>query len=295
MTENLNKLMNEVIINSRNGKLNDAEAICQKIISIDKDNVFAHVNLANILFLKGNVDGALKEYRDALILKPQDIIIKENLALALISKGKYDEAEAEIREILKINPDYSPVYNLLGNIYFNKRGYEKAKECYEKAIELDPNLGDAWSNLGNVYFELGDFNKAEDCYRRAVELDPNNPYWHGNLGRALVKQEKLELAIESYKKVIVINPGMEDIKEALFATYIVLGERLQKEDNLEGASRVYEEALGFDRKNLPLYHRLVGIKLALGAYTDACNWYEICKENYPSIDLTKYPNFARLK
>lgn len=295
LNHRLHRLMAEVVANSHNGRLDEAEEVCHKIISMDKENVFAHVNLANILFLKGNVGNALKEYKYTLRLKPDDLVIKENFALALISKGMYDEAETGIKEILKINPNHSSAYNLLGNIYFYKRDFNSAKNYYEKAIELDSKLGDAWSNLGNVYFELGEFKKAEESYRHSVELNPKNPYWHGNLGKALLKQEKLELAVDSYKKALTINPGVDDIKKVLISIYIMLGERLEKEGNLEGASTIYKEVLGLDRKNIPLYHKLVGIKLALGLYADACSWYEICKKNNPSVGLTKYPNFTRFK
>lgn len=215
------------------------------------------INQVNQLLLEGKVDEAIKGYRYALSLKPDDLIIRENLALALITKGLYDEA----RELLGNNPDSDSGCNLLGNIYFYKRDFLKAKEYYEKAIGLDSKCGDAWSNLGNIFCEFKEFGKAEDCYRRAVEIGPSNPYWHTNLAKALLLQNKIEPAIESYKKALSINPGLKDVAETL----------------------------------CNIYNRLAGVKLLANDYTGAYSLYEECKKACPAVDLRRYPNLLRFR
>lgn len=215
------------------------------------------VNLANQLLLKGKVDEALKEYRSALSLKPDDVIIRENMALALISKGEYTEAE----RLLGHNPDSSSACNLLGNIYFYKRDFILAKKYYEKAIEINPREGDAWSNLGNVFFEMKEWNKAEECHRRSVEINPNNPYWYINLGKVFLKEEKLEQAIDAYKKALLVNPGLEEVKMIL----------------------------------CNIYNGLAGAMLLKNDYTGAYNVYSECKKNCPGVDLVKYSNLLRFK
>lgn len=292
---NMTKLRGDVINNSRIGRLDEAERICREIINLDKDNIFAHVNLANLLLLKGNTDDAIKEYEYAKGLRPEDLAIRENLALALINKGEYVRAEIEINELLKINSNFPSAYNLLGNIYFLKRDFQKAKRYYEMAIELDADLGDARSNLGNVYFEWNSFNKAEECYRRAVQINPNNSYWYGNLGKALIKQEKFELAIESYKKALEIGPELKDYKKILCSIYIILGERLKNKRDLEGAYIFYEKAIALDNGNASLYSKLAEIKLILCDYAGVYRHLEDCKRNCPDVDLTKYPFLSRFK
>lgn len=260
---------------------------------MDKKNISIFVNQANQLFLEGKTDEALEKYRYALSLKPDDLIIKENLSLALISKGEFGEAEILIKEILAKNSNHSSAYNLLGNIYFYKSDFQRAKEYYEKAVELDSNSGDAWSNLGNVFFETAQMGKAEECYRRSVEINPKNPFWHGNLGKVLFGQDRLEPAVESYKKAVMINPALDDFRKILCGIYSILGNKLQKKGDMEGAGKFYKEALELDNKNVRVYNRLVGIRLLLNDYTGAYSLYETCSRNCPSADLTKYPNLAR--
>jgi tetratricopeptide (TPR) repeat protein len=295
MDKNIKILMDEVVLASRSGKLQEAEALCQKIISIDSENVFGHVNLANIFFLKGDVGKAIDIYRYALKIKPDDLLVRENLSLALIGKGMLSDAEKEINEILKVKPDSGSAYNLLGNIYFYKKEFNNAKEYYEKVTKLVPTVGDGWSNLGNVYFELGDLNKAEACYHTAIQLNPKNPYWHTNLGRVLIKQSRIDEAIDSYKKALEINPSMNDIKQVLLSMYIFYGNKLHKEGNMEAAEKFYQDALLIDNGNISLYNILAGIKLFLNDYAGAAAIASVCKKNCPSIDLSKYPNLNRFK
>lgn len=220
-------------------------------------NIVDCVNLANQLLLKGKMDEAIKEYRSALSLKPDDAVIKENMALALISKGEYNEAE----KLLENSANSPSACNLLGNIYFYKKDYKKAKGYYEMAIEINPREGDAWSNLGNIFFEMKKWNRAEECHRRSVEIDKNNPYWHMNLGKALLKEEKLELAIDAYKRALKLNSGLEEVKVIL----------------------------------CNIYNGLAGVMLLENDYAGAYSLYKECKKNCPGVDLIKYSNLLRFK
>lgn len=219
-------------------------------------NIAELVNSANKLFLGGDAEAAIREYRRLLGVRPDDPIIKENLALALISRGLFNEAE----EALKDCPNSGSAHNLLGNIYFYKSDFLKAKLYYEKAVGLDPNCGDAWSNLGNVYFEFKEFNRAGDCCKRAVETNPGNSYWYSGLGKALLAQGKAESAVEAYKKALEINPGLEGVKRILCG----------------------------------IYEGLVRAKFLSNDYAGAYGLYKDCRKFYTEADLKNYPNLYRI-
>ena len=54
---------------------------------------------------KGDLDGAIAEYREALRLNPNDDEAHFNLGVALGKKGDWDGAIAEYREALRLNPN----------------------------------------------------------------------------------------------------------------------------------------------------------------------------------------------
>ncbi len=70
----------------------------------EPDDAAAHDNLGNALDHKGDLDGAIAEYREALRLNPKDVVAHINLGVALASKGDMDGEIGEYREALRLNP-----------------------------------------------------------------------------------------------------------------------------------------------------------------------------------------------
>ena len=79
-----------------------------------------HFLRGNALDGKGDVDGAIAEYREALRLKPDFAEAHYNLGIALNHKGDWDGAMAEYREALHLKRDYAEVHNNLGVTLLNK-------------------------------------------------------------------------------------------------------------------------------------------------------------------------------
>jgi tetratricopeptide (TPR) repeat protein len=63
----------------------------------------------NVVRRKGNLDGAIAEYREALRLKPGAKGAHNNFGLALNQRGDLDAALAELHEALRLKPDYARV------------------------------------------------------------------------------------------------------------------------------------------------------------------------------------------
>jgi tetratricopeptide (TPR) repeat protein len=72
-----------------------------------------HLNLGIAHMDKGDLDGAIAEYRQALRLKPDDAKAHFNLGVALRLKGDLDGAIAEYREALRLKPDFPGAQNNL--------------------------------------------------------------------------------------------------------------------------------------------------------------------------------------
>lgn len=72
--------------------------------SLQPGDVAAHLILGRALDDKGDWDGAIAEYREALRLNPNYDTVHNNLGIALGHKGDTDGAIAEYREALRLNP-----------------------------------------------------------------------------------------------------------------------------------------------------------------------------------------------
>jgi tetratricopeptide (TPR) repeat protein len=63
-------------------------------------------NHGNVLYTRGDMEGAEKRYREALDLFPEYDDARVNLAGALMRRGKLDEAREHLDEVLSRNPDH---------------------------------------------------------------------------------------------------------------------------------------------------------------------------------------------
>jgi Flp pilus assembly protein TadD len=64
-----------------------------------------HFNNGFALAAKGDGDGAIAEYREAIRLKPDYADAHNNLGVSLQAKGDTDGAIAEYREAIRLKPD----------------------------------------------------------------------------------------------------------------------------------------------------------------------------------------------
>jgi tetratricopeptide (TPR) repeat protein len=57
--------------------------------------------------MKGQVDKAIRQYHEAIRLKPNHANAYYNLGLALAVKGQVDEAIRQFQEALRLKPDHA--------------------------------------------------------------------------------------------------------------------------------------------------------------------------------------------
>ncbi len=146
------------------------------------------VNLGNALAARGELDGAIRAYREALKGHQDYAAAHERLALALEQKGDSEGAIAELRETVRLR-SYVPDLLILGNMLVRNGLRDEAIANYRRAIELDPNLAIVHYNLGTVLQEkpaclseaVASYREAIACHRRAISLRPADGDSHNNL------------------------------------------------------------------------------------------------------------------
>jgi tetratricopeptide (TPR) repeat protein len=178
----------------------------------NNDNV--HVNLGLALDNKGDLEAAIREYREALRLNPNNDIAHYNLGLALDDKGDLEGAIGEYREALRLNPGNENAHNNLGSALYKKGNVDAAIAQYREGLRLNPENDSAHYNLGIALGTKGTLDGAIAETRAAVRLNPNNAQLHYSLAYWLEKQGDRESALGEYRIAYTLNPENSQFKRA---------------------------------------------------------------------------------
>lgn len=190
-------------------------------------NTLAHRHLAvgRGLHEKGDLEGAIAEYRTAVRLLPDDAASHLRLGLALRDKGDVEGAIVSYRMTLHLRPNDPDAHYLLGTAYSDKGQLEAAIEEFRQAIRLKPGFDVAHNNLGHVLEQKGDLHGAIVEYRTAAKLQPEDARAHYNLGSALKDKGDLEGAVKELREAIKLKPDYAKAHYHLGLALATLGRR----------------------------------------------------------------------
>jgi len=152
--------------------LRDATAEWTTSQAILADQPEAHYNLAILLASRGDVDGAVAQYREALRLWPGSIQARHNLAMLLAQAGRLNDAEIEFRALLARDPVPQSAF-ALGLLYGQMGRWSDAARALEQCLQEDPAYPRARYNLALALAKDGQPTRALDELERAAE-DPTS-------------------------------------------------------------------------------------------------------------------------
>jgi len=155
---------------------------------------------------------------------PQSLKAHTNLALAYIEKRNLDEAVSQCKEALVINPDYARARSVLGIAYDKKGMLDEAIAEYKKALSINPYDKDTLANLGLAYIEKGEFDKAIVECKKALAISPDCVEAHNNLGIAYTEKGMFDEAVKEFRDVLRINPYSKHAHNNLAVIYSSKGE-----------------------------------------------------------------------
>ena len=220
----------------RKQDLDGAIAHYRKAVQLDPNNVPAHTSLGKALADNKDLDGAILHYEKAVALAPDSTEAHNDLGAALVLKGKLDEAVLEFREAIRLKKDNDVAYNNLGAALDRKGDLDGAIDEYREAIRLKPDDAIAHYNLGAALSNKGDLDGAIAEYREAIRSNKAYAAAHHNLGFSMRAKGDVDGAIAEFREAIRFKP---DHAEA----HHNLGNALSAKGDLDGAIAEYREAI----------------------------------------------------
>lgn len=152
-----------------------------------KEEGESHYQSAYKYYKKEDFEKAQSELIKAITLNSDNVKAHLLLSNIYVNQERYDQAEEEIEQILKRDIFLPEAYFLLG-VIFEKRGLiDKAIRELKKAIYLDKDSALAHLNLARIYRARKMAKEAVRAYQNAVRALQHKPLteWIGPSGRFL--------------------------------------------------------------------------------------------------------------
>jgi len=189
------------------GDVEDAIKQYDQALEINPNYAQAHFNLGVVHLKRGEVDDAIAEYDHALAIMPDYMEAHFDLGTALALKGNLDGAIAQYQQVLKMQPDYAEANYNLGRVLLLNGDTDKAIGYLDKTFAADSDAMARWFNLGNEFLQQQDWQCAIVCYQQAIKINPRQADAYANLGVALSQKGETRKAMDAWQRALEINPS----------------------------------------------------------------------------------------
>jgi tetratricopeptide (TPR) repeat protein len=201
----------------------------------DPDLAEAHFNLGNALRARGDPDGPVPCYREALRLKPRAAEVHYQLAGTLGRQGRRAESVAAYRDVLGLEPGHADARNNLGLALLEEGQPGEAVGHLREAARLAPQAVGIQNNFGLALIEAGETAAAAEHLRGCLGRWPGDPQLHNNLGIALRNLGRLDEGLASYREALRLAPDFTDALNNLGNALRDAGEYAEAEATLRRA------------------------------------------------------------
>jgi serine/threonine-protein kinase len=142
-------------------------------LEIDPAQAAAYFNRGNVRRARGDLDGALADYGEALRLRPDDTAALLNRGRVLWLMGRHEEGLADARAAVEKAPDDAAALNDLAWLLAccPRDDLRRPEEAVEVALKALEKAGDASTldTLASALAAAGRFEEAVQRQREAVE------------------------------------------------------------------------------------------------------------------------------
>jgi tetratricopeptide (TPR) repeat protein len=169
------------------GRFDRAEEYYRRAVASNPDFAMGQMFLADILYKRQDLSGALEHYRLSVAADPDNPEARMNLGFLYLRSGQPAPAATELRLALERIPDNAELAFGLAEALMQQHQLPEAGTWLDRTLSLSPHHSGALNYSGVIHEFNGDARGAIDLYRRALEADSSNVSARANLAAALSK------------------------------------------------------------------------------------------------------------
>jgi tetratricopeptide (TPR) repeat protein len=250
----------------REDRLDQAGALYEALLELDRHHVGSLHNLALIRARQGRLGEAASLLRHALDRRPEEPVAQLSLGSVLQAMGRHAESMACFERAVALAPDLAAAHYDLGNALLALGRASEALASFDRALALEPDAAAVLSARGNALQALGKTAEAILCHEHALALRPDYAPAHNNLATALAALGNTEKAHDHYVEALALSAGDADL-------HVNRGKALHRLGRDEEAIAEYERALALKPDDADALNDLGNALQSLGRHADAAERY----------------------
>lgn len=202
-------------------------------LSQSTENVKQLVREGIELHDKGDFEGAIRKYDEALKIDASDFDANYEKSLSMMYAKKYDECISLSKQMLerfRDHPSLRQVYSNLGSALDDAGKPEEALKVYDKGIKKFPDYYSLYFNKGLTYTRMKSYDEALESY--SLALKNNGLHASSNYYTGLILQNQNRIpSLLAYTIFLVIEPQSDRAKKAYEAVQEIVYRGIRKEGN----------------------------------------------------------------
>lgn len=249
-------------------RLQEALSVYERIIEVDPMGETAQFSLLKksliegiFLARSGDFDGALRLFKSAAQIAPDDPSAYYNIGQVYLRKKDEAKAEEAFRKVAALDPGHQEARLHLGNLYERQKRLEEALEAFISAAQINPNSPGGKSAQAKVPLlqgillaQRGRAEEALTAFRQALRISPDPAPIYFNIAQVYLGQGDFENAEAALTRTLQVDSRHQ-------GALLSLGILYERQGKLEEALRAYETARDVQPANTD------GVNAAVSAQT----------------------------
>jgi tetratricopeptide (TPR) repeat protein len=176
-------------------------------------------------------------------LDPEDVWGRQNLAICWQKLGRRDEAIREFKQALEIKPRFGLAWLGLGQVYEEQGRKTDAEECYRLALLNRIHRADELTTLARFCQSRGWFDAAVTNYIDAISLNPSDFRLRLEMGQALSALGRHGQAAQAFGEATRLAPDQGQIHYLRGFELGRLGKPADAEQEFRAAAQLMPEVI----------------------------------------------------
>lgn len=279
---------------------------CKTAISLEPNNVNAHIYSGYFQCLNGNFDEAEKEFHLAVENSGMNSA-RPRLFLSKVLFSRLKNNKSSVKDVVKflyyflsgsmmimwdcpslkmfckfLANDFSVFsYKALGETFEKMKLFPSALEAYSKGLEKTAQGNLFYQKMGDLSLECNDIEASLECYKKAHELNPNDREVLIKL--ATINQtyypENVDITIDYYNSLLEFGVDLDKIYYELGHLY------LNKSDKIHAVT-AFKLAQELNPENPYYNNSLAYAYIKAELYDDAIEYYQLAIKLNPDAEWT---------